>query len=439
MSNQADHNWWAFAIDPEIRGSAARSRLTGELDINPELPDGRSRLDYHNYLGLDRLLQAQAPGSAIPDERVFVITHQLFELTFKMMIFDFAVLAETFHTLLGLTDETEFLRLATGEGEFWRPALTAAGRLRFESKDLLPTIMKYFRGAEYDTFSSVEYHKFRDNLAPASGFQTAQFRLIQQALGKGHVLSVRLFPSDDYMRNYGGKDAGMVKVVDPVILRQDAAVAQPPADSPLAQVARLDDLAHQVLARLPTLGEDQPLARAVPLISQTEVDDALDALRKILANRRRQQERKGHKPPDADERDAAALALFQHDLEQIVRTENTRRRELAAARAGALYLHYVAPRCALAQALKHLIATDDNLHGRHEGSFLSLHIQVAIDRIREVKEVAQALGEPEAPSGTAGGGIEYLGFVRKHLIELFPAVIAYRDLQVTQDTWSWIE
>src|SRR5689334_7672903 len=142
MSPKPDANWWAFAIDPEARRSPERSRLSGELDINPPSPDGRQRLDYHNYLDLDKLLQAQVPGSLIPDERVFVITHQLFDLVFKMMIFDCAVLAATFDKLLCLPDADEFLRVATGDGEFWRPALTAAGRLRFSSKELLPTVMK---------------------------------------------------------------------------------------------------------------------------------------------------------------------------------------------------------------------------------------------------------------------------------------------------------
>jgi tryptophan 2,3-dioxygenase len=431
MTTPAEDAWWAFSVDPDIRADSRQNRLPGG--------DSHGLLDYQAYLGLDKLLTAQVPSSRIPDERAFITTHQLFEITFKQMIFDLAVLAETFKRLLAIPDQPELLRVITGCADFWRPALTASARLRVSSKNLLPAIMQVFRNVEVETFSSAEYHTFRDGLAPASGFQSAQFRLIQQALGRGPLLALRLFPGDDYRHSYGEAGSGPVKVVDRLILREGALIAEPQGESRLTQVAHLDDLAHQVLERLPSLGDDQPQVRPIEEISQTEIDDALDALAKILANRRRQQARLGLKPPDADARDQAALAVFQQDLEQTAARENARRRALAGARTGALYLHYIAPRSPLAEVLGRLMSTDDNIHGRHEGSFLSLHIEVAVNRLREVNEVARALGAPEPPAGTGGGGIEYLGFVRKHLIELFPSLIAYRDLLESQDTWSWIE
>src|SRR5689334_22374513 len=126
MSLHADTNWWNFEIDPTIRTNPNAARITGELEVNP-LQAGRRSLEYQKYLGLDKLLQCQSPSSQIPDERVFIVTHQLFELVFKLMTFDFAVIAKTFTQLLILesTERVRFLKLCKSDGkqgeDFWRP------------------------------------------------------------------------------------------------------------------------------------------------------------------------------------------------------------------------------------------------------------------------------------------------------------------------------
>src|ERR1700726_807184 len=104
MTDRTNDGWWTFSIDEDVRSDPEHSRFTGEMEINPELPGGRHMLDYHKYLGLDQLLASQRPSSSVPDERVFIITHQLHELTFKMVAFDFAVIARTLETLLSRGD-----------------------------------------------------------------------------------------------------------------------------------------------------------------------------------------------------------------------------------------------------------------------------------------------------------------------------------------------
>src|SRR6185369_4324888 len=90
-----------------------------------------------------------------------------------------------------------------------------------------------------------------------SGFQSAQFRLIQRVLGKVNLLSVRLFPAEEYWRQYeAAEDRGPASVVDPVILRSDAETADPSTESPLCLVAATDDLAHRVLSRLAPAGAE---------------------------------------------------------------------------------------------------------------------------------------------------------------------------------------
>jgi tryptophan 2,3-dioxygenase len=270
-------NWWQFSIDPQERGTKILDGPGGLREVNPELPGGRHSLDYHTYLGLDRLLSSQVPGSRTPDERCFLITHQLFEIVFKLMIFDLAVVAGTLRQLLALSGDEAFHALCTGstststgsgmgQDPFWQPALTASGRVKYSSRVTLPAILGYLLNIENkdETFSSLEFYKFRDYIAPASGFQTAQVRLIQQALGKGNMLKVKLAPGGEYWRNYESReDESPVSLTDPVILRGDAAVAAPPPASPLSLAARLDDHAHDVLSRLAQFGAHESGAPAI--------------------------------------------------------------------------------------------------------------------------------------------------------------------------------
>ena len=180
-----DANWWSFAIDGAERGEKIRTdESAGTVEVNP-VGDGMRLLSYHGYLGLDRLLGCQVPSSRAPDERIFIVTHQLFEIVFKQMIFDLRVIAETFRSLLAM-DGTEFSALADPKGEgkpaaalkkFWGPALTAGARTKHGARNVIPALMAYL--ATEDTFDNEEFaQKFRDNLTPASGFQSAQFRLI---------------------------------------------------------------------------------------------------------------------------------------------------------------------------------------------------------------------------------------------------------------------
>lgn len=424
MERSADANWWQFAIDPKERGEKITAGAAGLLEVNPLLPDGRRLLDYRTYLGLDQLLACQVPSSQVPDERVFIVTHQLFELAFKLMIFDLSVVATTFTRLLALNDG-ECRALCIGnEASFWLPARTAAGRLDYVAATLLPAFACLL--ARDETFSSEEFSKFRPHLQPASGFQSARFRLIQRALGKAGLLAVRLFPAQEYWKDYeGGADQGPARVVDPVILRADAAIADPPPDSPLAPAACLDDLAHRLLARLAAGGTG---TAAIPLVPGSAVEKAITDFHRLLVAQRRQQERAGSKPADAAEKDQLAAALFGRDLESAIRAENERRAGLHRARVGACLLHKAAPQGELAQILNRIVSTDVALHGPQEGSFLSLHFRLVTARLRDLFIAARQSGAAEPPRGTGGGGLPYLKHSHENLVPFFPALVAWRDL-----------
>jgi hypothetical protein len=82
----------------------------------------------------------------------------------------------------------------------------------------------------------------------------------------------------------------------------------------------------------------------------------------------------------------------------------------------------------LADILRHIARADEALHDPSHDSFLSVHLRVTRERMRQLNAYAAKRGEAEPTAGTGGGGIEYLGWAQKHLIPLFPALVAYREV-----------
>ncbi len=401
--------WWDFALDAPDEAA----RLTDDAGaplVNPPGEGGRLGLDYGAYLHLEALLGAQVPASRVPEERVFVIIHQLFELVFKQMTFDLAVAARTLRALLD-ADEAAFAEAADeglpderGPSAFWRPAMTAAARLRHAARAVLPAVMQFVgRSADDDVlFSTLEYARFREFLTPASGFQTAQLRLIQRALGKGPLLDVRVFPGHAYGEHYAGSPCGHVALGDPLVLRGGHAAAFPPEGHPARDVTLLDDLAHAVLARLAPLAAGLSAPPSVRRLLPDDVERAVARVRSTLGD-----------APDAD----ALAAAFRRDLEAEAEAENVRRDGFADARLGAHALHALRPRTCLAFVFDRLAATDAALHAPSQDSFLTVHRQ-AVRR--------HVAGE----GGTGGGGMPYLVTSQRFLLPLFPALVAWADLGV---------
>ena len=405
--------------DPVVRADTAKSRFTGPMDVNPPLAGGLRGLDYAGYLGLAALLQCQTPSSRIPDERAFIITHQLMEVIFKLVVFDMAVIAATLERFSDSAKGDDASLRAALDEEAWRPAMTASARVSFACRELLPSVMRVLSDPNDadQTFDSIEFHRFRENLEPASGFQSAQFRLIQRALGKANLLSVRLFPTKTYQRYYGDKRGEPVaRVVDPVILRESAHVASPTADDALHEVAGLEEAVKGALERLAPLGDGA--AAAVDLIEDTDIERAVTLLERIMTNRG-SEARSGSENP---------AALFRADLRAAAQRENERRAGLTRARTGALALRKRLAGSPLRRALDRLVAADEALHGTAQDSFLSVHLRVTRERFRHIRAYAAKAGEAEPSIGTGGGGIAYLGWSQRHLIPLFPALVAYREL-----------
>ena len=129
----------------------------------------RKPVYYAEYLQLDRILDAQHPesakrGPAAHDEMLFIIVHQAFELWFKQILHELdAVMA-----IMG--------REPVIEKDIGR-AVHALGRIHEIQRLLVEQL------AVLETMTPLDFLDFRDDLVPASGFQSAQFRLIENRLG----------------------------------------------------------------------------------------------------------------------------------------------------------------------------------------------------------------------------------------------------------------
>lgn len=139
-----------------------------EAGIETELQD---RTTYDGYLGLDRLLSAQAPLSepAHHDEMLFIIQHQVAELWMKLIIHELkAALSNLREDRIDVT-------------------LKVLARVKQVQKQLLE------QWSVLETLTPSEYLQFRHVLGPASGFQSLQYRMIEFMLGNKNADMLRVF------------------------------------------------------------------------------------------------------------------------------------------------------------------------------------------------------------------------------------------------------
>lgn len=112
-------------------------------------------LTYWDYIHLDTLLSLQNPKTPIPDEQIFIMYHQITELYFKLSLHEFQQLKE----------------------EAPRTAGPFLERIR--------RINRYFEALTHsfevmvDGMDQQQFLQFRMSLLPASGFQSAQYRMIE--------------------------------------------------------------------------------------------------------------------------------------------------------------------------------------------------------------------------------------------------------------------
>jgi len=159
----------ALAEILSLTGYGASSSVKPELK---RLPSSDELVTYGNYLKLDRLLNSQVLLSAqndqnknpVHDEHLFMIIHQTFELWFKQILWEIDSLRDIFGSK-SIDESHMFVSINRLQRcvQIWR--------LLCDQIIIL------------ETMTPLDFMEFRSYLSPASGFQSLQFRLIENRLG----------------------------------------------------------------------------------------------------------------------------------------------------------------------------------------------------------------------------------------------------------------
>ncbi len=114
-------------------------------------------VNYWDYIQTSPLLSLQTQRTTLPDEKVFIMYHQINELLFKMILWEL----------------TQISKKENLSADFFTARLGRVSRYF----DMLTTSFDIMgEGMEPE-----QYLKFRHTLTPASGFQSAQYRMIEFA------------------------------------------------------------------------------------------------------------------------------------------------------------------------------------------------------------------------------------------------------------------
>ena len=129
-------------------------------------------LSYSQYLNLDKLLDAQRPLSYQHDEMLFIVIHQVSELWMKLCLHE---LNSTIDCVRRDDLGPTFKMLAR--------VSTIQHQLQ-QSWDVLATI------------TPSDYSAFRNTLGRSSGFQSAQYRMLEFVIGNKHADTIKVFRGD---------------------------------------------------------------------------------------------------------------------------------------------------------------------------------------------------------------------------------------------------
>ncbi|MGB0887649.1 MAG: tryptophan 2,3-dioxygenase family protein [Vicingaceae bacterium] len=133
----------------EAIGQDADVHLSGLLHAKP--------MNYWDFANTDALLSLQIQRTTLPDEMVFIMYHQINELLFKMILWEIEQIADKEDL------STDFFASRLGRISRYFDMLSSSFDIMGDGMDI------------------DQYMKFRDTLTPASGFQSAQYRMIEFA------------------------------------------------------------------------------------------------------------------------------------------------------------------------------------------------------------------------------------------------------------------
>lgn len=144
-------------------GQDLDSYLDGLIYANP--------LTYWDYIEVDALLSLQKPKTDFPDEKIFIVYHQITELYFSLISHEIEQICKNGKNISDI-----------GEDLGWNEDLDPKFFI-----DRLKRINKYFEALTHSFdimrfgMEREQFTKFRMSLLSASGFQTASYRFIEIA------------------------------------------------------------------------------------------------------------------------------------------------------------------------------------------------------------------------------------------------------------------
>tara|TARA_R110002033_G_scaffold58464_2_gene107980 strand:+ start:118961 stop:119926 length:966 start_codon:yes stop_codon:yes gene_type:complete len=143
-------------IDSQILKLEEKYKNSGQ-DLSSYL-DGllyQRYLTYWDYIHLDTLLSLQIPRTHFPDEEIFIMYHQITELYFKLILHEQKQLVDD------KTQDLDFI-------------IEKANRINSYYRVLISSFSIMINGMQREQFL-----QYRMALLPASGFQSAQYRMIE--------------------------------------------------------------------------------------------------------------------------------------------------------------------------------------------------------------------------------------------------------------------
>ena len=158
----------------QIRSFHSRSGFEEKV-IAPRKPSSSCRYRMDPILKFGELLGLQQPLSrpAHHDEMLFIVIHQVYELWFKQVLHEIDAISAAL-------DDGDLLKV----GKHFKRVHTIQ-RLLVQQVDILETMTPH------------DFNQFRDNLNPASGFQSVQFRELEFACGVRRTEVLQYVELDD--------------------------------------------------------------------------------------------------------------------------------------------------------------------------------------------------------------------------------------------------
>ncbi len=135
--------------------SEKMDRIEQDINVHVEGLVWAKPITYWDYIQTDLLLNLQVQRTTLPDEMIFIMYHQVNELLFKM----------------ALWEAEQITAKKQDSAVYFIEKINRMSRY-FDVLSSSFTIMS--NGMQYE-----QYMKFRNTLTPASGFQSAQYRIIE--------------------------------------------------------------------------------------------------------------------------------------------------------------------------------------------------------------------------------------------------------------------